>query len=339
MDLKDYKGVWTFAEQHDGELLGVSIELLGEGRKLADALGVELSAVLIGSGMDELAKTLVEHGADNVYVADDPILAQYQNDSYSKVIKEAIDKYKPEIVLVGATHEGRELAPSVAAMLETGLTADCTALAINDDGNLVQTRPAFGGNLMAEILTAKHRPQMATVRPGVMDKAKKNADNKGNIVKLDADVKPEDIRTKIVEQVREVAGKISLTDADVIVAGGLGLGSADGFKLLQELADEFTNGTIAASRACVDAGWIDHSYQVGQTGVTVKPQIYFACGISGMIQHVSGMKGSKYIVAINKNPEADIFDIADYGIVGDLYEVVPAIIEEVKKAKAAAAEE
>ncbi|MGI6216784.1 MAG: electron transfer flavoprotein subunit alpha/FixB family protein [Coriobacteriales bacterium] len=335
-DFSNYSGVMTYAEQRDGELLGVALELLGEGRRLADELGVELSTLLIGHNVEGLAQTLIEHGADRVYLADDPVFEQYRNDPYAKVFYETIEDFLPEIVLVGATHNGRDLAPSVAAMLETGLTADCTALSINDDHNLVQTRPAFGGNLMAEILTANHRPQMATVRPGVMDKAKADPDHKGEVVKLNVNVSPDEIRAKIISQSRDVASKVALTDADVIVAGGMGLGSADGFELLQKLADEFSNSTIAASRACVDAGWIDHSYQVGQTGATVKPNIYFACGISGMIQHVSGMKESKRIVAINNNPEADIFDIADYGIVGDLYEVIPVLIDEIEKQKAAA---
>ena len=334
MELTDYKGVWTYAEQRDGELLGVAIELLGEGRKLADELGVELSAVLIGSGVEPLAATLIEHGADKVYVADDPRLEHYLNDPYAKIFREAVDAYKPEIVLIGATHDGRDLAPSVAAMLETGLTADCTILEIDAEKNLAQTRPAFGGNLMATIKTAKHRPQMATVRPGVMEKARRDESHAGEVVKLPVELTDADFRARIVEQVRELSDEIALTDAKVVVAGGAGLGSAEGFKLLQRLADEFADSTVAASRACVDNGWIGHDKQVGQTGATVKPQIYFACGISGMIQHVSGMKGSKLIVAINKNPDAAIFDIADYGIVGDLYEVVPAIIDELEKAKA-----
>ena len=338
MELSDYKGIWTYAEQHDGKLQGVAIELLGEGRKLADELGVELCSVLLGSNVESLADELIAHGADKVYVADDPKLDKYTSDAYARVITDAVNEYKPEIVLMGATHDGRDLAPTVAAMLETGLTADCTKLAINDDKNLVQTRPAFGGNLMAEILCAKHRPQMATVRPGVMDKAKLDAGHKGEVIKLAVNVTEDEMRIKVLDQVREVAGKVALTDASVIVSGGLGMGGADGFKMLQELADEFSNSTIGCSRAAVDAGWLDHSYQVGQTGVTVKPDIYFACGISGMIQHVAGMKGSKLIVAINKNPEADIFDIADYGIVGDVYKVVPALISEIKAAKAAAAE-
>ena len=337
MEISNYKGVWVYAEQRDGKLLNVAIELLGEGRKLADELGVGLSAVVIGSGIAPLADELVAHGADTVYVADDPRLEKYRNDPFAKILYEAIKVKKPEIVLIGATHDGRDLAPSVAAMLETGLTADCTALDIDEERNLVQTRPAFGGNLMAQIKTAKHRPQMATVRPGVMEKAVAEEGRTGNVLMLPIVLNEEDFRARIIEQARDLAGEIALTDAKVVVAGGAGLGNAEGFKLLQELADEFSNSTVAASRACVDNGWIDHSKQVGQTGATVKPDIYFACGISGMIQHVSGMKGSKQIVAINKNPDAAIFDVADYGIVGDLYEVIPAMIEEIRKVKAAQA--
>ena len=330
MELTDYKGVWIYAEQRDGDLLGVAIELLGEGRRLADELGVDLSAVLIGSGIEGLADTLIALGADRVFVADDPRLARYLNDPYAKILHEAIVANRPEIVLIGATHDGRDLAPSVAAMLETGLTADCTVLSIDDERNLVQTRPAFGGNLMAQIKTAKHRPQMATVRPGVMEKAVADDAHTGEVVKLNVELTDADFRARIIEQVRDLSAEIALTDAKVIVAGGAGLGGAEGFELLQRLADCFSNSTVAASRACVDNGWIDHSRQVGQTGATVKPDLYFACGISGMIQHVSGMKGSKTIVAINKNPDAAIFDVADFGIVGDLYDVIPALIDELQ---------
>lgn len=339
MDIHDYKGVWTFAEQNDGELLPVAIELLGEGRKLADKLGVELCSVLMGEGVEPLAKDLIQHGADKVYLADDPRLKYYTSDAYAKVFKDAVDTYKPEVLLIGATHNGRDFAPCLAAMLETGLTADCTQLDIDENGNLVQTRPAFGGNLMARILCAERRPQMSTVRPGVMEKAKRDESHEGEVVRLDVALSDEDMRIKVIEQVRGAASKISLSEAGVVVSGGMGLGGPEGFKMLQELADEFSNSVVAASRAAVDAGWVGRERQVGQTGTTVKPQVYIACGISGMIQHVAGMKDSKLIIAINKNPEAPIFEVADYGIVGDVNKVVPALIEQVRAEKAKQAAE
>ena len=236
---------------------------------------------------------------------------------------------KPESVLIGATNIGRDLAPRIASRLNTGLTADCTKLEIDpEDGKIKQTRPAFGGNIMATIICPDARPQMSTVRPGVMDKAVRNDDNKGNIVPLKYDIKESDIRTKIIEIVKHAVEKVSLTDANIIVSGGLGLQNADGFKLIEELADKL-GGVVGSSRAAVDAGWIDKSHQVGQTGTTVKPNLYIACGISGAIQHLAGMKESSIIVAINKDPDAPIFSVADYGIVGDLYKVIPEIISEI----------
>ncbi|WP_411679375.1 FAD-binding protein [Clostridium thailandense] len=331
VDLSAYKGVWVFAEQREGKIMSVSIELLGEGKKLAKEIGTELCAVLCGNNVAGLANELFAYGADKVYVADHPELEKYRTDSYTKVIFEAISTYKPEIVLLGATHIGRDLGPCLAVKCNTGLTADCTKLEIDpEDKKIKQTRPAFGGNLMATIVCPNNRPQMSTVRPGVMDKAVYEEGRIGELIKLDVEFKAGDIRTKVLEIVKKSGEMVSLTDAEIIVAGGMGLGKAEGFELLKSLADKL-GGTIAASRACVDAGWIDHSYQVGQTGTTVKPKIYFACGISGAIQHLAGMQSSDYIVAINKNESAPIFEVADYGIVGDLYEVIPAIIEELKK--------
>jgi len=330
-DLSQYHGVWVFAEQRAGELMGVSIELLGEGRKLADAIGTELCAILCGHNAEALAKELIGYGAEKVYLADAPELENYTTDAYSKVIYNAVRKYMPEIVLYGATHIGRDLAPCIAAKCNTGLTADCTQLEIDPvDKKILQTRPAFGGNLMATIACPNHRPQMSTVRPGVMDKAAFDAGRTGEIIAVDAAFAEGELRAKVIEVVRDLEKKVSLTDAEVIVAGGMGLGSAEGFELLQKLADRL-GGTVAASRACVDAGWIDHSYQIGQTGTTVKPKIYFACGISGAIQHIAGMQNSGCIVAINKNDAAPIFEIADYGIVGDLYKVIPAILDALDK--------
>lgn len=331
VDLSAYKGVWVFAEQREGKIMPVVIELLGEGKKLAKEIGTELCAVLCGHNVGELTKELISYGADKVYIADDKELESYRTDAYTKVIFEAITTYKPEIVMLGATHIGRDLGPCLAVKCGTGLTADCTRLEIDpEDKKIKQTRPAFGGNLMATIVCPNHRPQMSTVRPGVMDKASYDENHKGEVVELKVDFKENDIRTKVLEIVKTTGEIVSLTDAEIIVSGGLGLGKAEGFELLKELADKL-GGTVAASRACVDAGWIEHSYQIGQTGTTVKPRIYFACGISGAIQHLSGMQDSDYIIAINKNESAPIFECADYGIVGDLYQVIPAIMEELDK--------
>lgn len=332
-DINQYKNIWVYAEQRQGELTPVVIELLGEGRKLADVRGVKLNAILLGHNVDHLAKELITYGAETVYLADDKLLENYTTDGYTKVIVDAVNDIKPEIVLVGATHIGRDLAPRVASRLNTGLTADCTKLEIDEeDGKIKQTRPAFGGNIMATIICPDSRPQMSTVRPGVMDKAIKNENAQGEIVKLDIKLSQSDIRTQVVEIVKEVGEKVSLTDANVIVSGGLGLQNAEGFKLIEELASKL-GGVVGSSRAAVDAGWIERAHQVGQTGVTVKPNLYIACGISGAIQHLAGMKDSDIIVAINKNPEAPIFKIADYGIVGDLYKVIPEIIAEIDSAK------
>ena len=326
-DISAYHGVWVFAEQRGGKLMPVVIELLGEGRKLAQQIGTELCAVLLGENVADLARECIGYGADKVYVADAPELKDYTTDAYTKVIYEAIQQYKPEIVLCGATHIGRDLGPCLSVKCETGLTADCTKLEIDPvDHKIMQTRPAFGGNLMATIVCPEHRPQMSTVRPGVMEKAAFDPDRTGEIVTLKPVFADGDLRVKVLEIVKNLENAVSLTDAKVIVAGGMGLGSKEGFDLLAKLADRL-GGVVAASRACVDAGWAPHSWQVGQTGTTVKPAIYIACGISGAIQHVAGMKDSGYIVAINKNPSAAIFELADYGIVGDLYDVIPAILD------------
>ena len=328
-DINQYKDIWVFAEQRQGKITPVVIELLGEGRKLADTKGITLNAILLGKDVNGLAEELIAYGAETVYVADDPLLENFTTDGYTKVIVDAVNEIKPEIVLIGATNIGRDLAPRIASRLNTGLTADCTKLEIDpEDGKIKQTRPAFGGNIMATIICPDARPQMSTVRPGVMDKAVRNDDNKGNIVPLKYDIKESDIRTKIIEIVKHAVEKVSLTDADIIVSGGLGLQNADGFKLIEELADKL-GGVVGSSRAAVDAGWIDKSHQVGQTGTTVKPNLYIACGISGAIQHLAGMKESSIIVAINKDPDAPIFSVADYGIVGDLYKVIPEIISEI----------
>ncbi|MCS4455024.1 electron transfer flavoprotein subunit alpha [Clostridium botulinum] len=330
-DISKYKGVWVYAEQRQGELTPVVIELLGEGKKLANEIGTDLSAILLGDNVGSLAEELIKYGANKVYVADDKKLENYTTDAYTTVISNAIDQYKPESVLFGATHIGRDLAPRIAARVDTGLTADCTKLEIDPEAkNVKQTRPAFGGNLMATIVCKNHRPQMSTVRPGVMEKAKYNEDNKGEIIDIKVALSEDEIRTKVLEIIKSSKKQVSLVDADFIVSGGKGLGNPDGFKLLKELAD-LLGGVVGSSRAAVDIGWIEHSHQVGQTGTTVKPVIYIACGISGAIQHVAGMSNSDIIIAINKDENAPIFEIADYGIVGDLYEIVPILIEEVKK--------
>ncbi len=327
VDIASYHGVWVFAEQREGKLMQVAIELLGEGRKLADSIGTELCAILCGYQVEGLAADLIAYGADKVYLAQALELEHYTTDPYTKVIYDAIHTYRPEIVLLGATHIGRDLGPCLAVKCDTGLTADCTKLEIDPtDKKIMQTRPAFGGNLMATIVCPAHRPQMSTVRPGVMEKAVYDAGRSGQTIALEVELGKEDMRVKILDIVKALGETVSLTDAKIIVAGGMGLGKPEGFDLLRQLADKL-GGTVASSRACVDAGWIDHSYQVGQTGTTVKPQIYFACGISGAIQHIAGMQGAEHIVAINKNEAAPIFEIADHGIVGDLYQVIPAIID------------
>lgn len=326
-DIKQYKDIWVFAEQRQGKITPVVIELLGEGRKLADVKGVGLHAILLGKDIEPLSKELIAYGAEKVYIADDNLLKDFRTDAYTKVIVDAINDIKPEIVLIGATNIGRDLAPRIASRLNTGLTADCTKLEIDEeDGKIKQTRPAFGGNIMATIICPDVRPQMSTVRPGVMDKAQRDDSRKGEVVPLKYDLKESDIRTKILEIVKSVNEKVSLTDANIIVSGGLGLKTPDGFKLIEQLANKL-GGVVGSSRAAVDAGWIDRSHQVGQTGVTVKPNLYVACGISGAIQHLAGMKESDLIVAINKDPDAPIFKVADYGIVGDLYKVIPEVID------------
>lgn len=325
-DLAAYKGVWVFAEQRQGEIMPVAIELLGEGRKLADEIGVELSAVLLGDKVEGIAKDLTTYGADKVYLADAPLLETFTTDGYALVITDMINEYKPEVVLFGATHIGRDLAPRVAAKVGTGLTADCTKLEIDpEDKKLLQTRPAFGGNIMATIICPDHRPQMSTVRPGVMVKAVKDDSKVGEIIKVDVKLSREEIRTNVLKVVKEKKSSVNIQEAEFIISGGRGVGSQEGFQLLDKLAQKL-NGVVGASRAAVDLGWLDHDYQVGQTGKTVRPQIYIACGISGAIQHLAGMQEADFIIAINKNADAPIFKIADYGIVGDLHEVVPQLI-------------
>lgn len=332
IDKSLYKGVWVFAEQRNSKLANVGFELLGEGRKLADALGEPLVAILLGHKMEGEAKRLIAQGADQVFVADAPELEHFLEDSYSQVIVDLVQKERPNIILMGATAIGRSLAPKVAACLGTGLTADCTGLEVDvAEKNLLQTRPAFGGNLMATILCPNHRPQMATVRPKVFKPIEADMSRKGAISKLDLSGTKWNIRAKILEIVNEVGHSVNLEEANIIVSGGRGLGDPKNFDLVRELAGVL-GGAVGSSRAAVDAGWIPYAHQVGQTGKTVGPKVYFACGIRGAIQHLAGMQSSDIIVAINKDPDAPIFKIATFGIVGDVLEILPMLTKEFKKA-------
>lgn len=332
-DLDAYKGVWVFAEQRDGHLAEVSLELLGEGRKLADTLGQELCAVLIGRDVAPLAKELIAYGADSVFLADHAELGGFIEDGYTQVMTDLIREHHPNIVLLGATAIGRSLAPRVAARVKTGLTADCTGLAIDPETrNLQQTRPAFGGNLMATILCPNHRPQMATVRHRVFRPLERDDARSGQIVQVDLSTTAFDLRTKILEVIAQQDGhRVNLQEANIIVSGGRGLGDPKNFKLIEDLA-QVLGGAVGASRAAVDAGWVAYPHQVGQTGKTVGPKVYFACGIHGAVQHLAGMQSSDLIIAINKNPDAPIFKVATFGLVGDVLEILPALTEEFRKA-------
>ncbi|USG64193.1 electron transfer flavoprotein subunit alpha/FixB family protein [Brevibacillus ruminantium] len=327
MSLDAYKGVWVFLEHRDGQIVPVSLELLGAGRKLADKRGVPLAGILIGEQVSGLCETAFHFGADQVYLYDDPIFCDYRTESYMRAVIHCVEKHKPEIILYGATSTGKDLASAVATDLETGLTADTTMLDVDQETGLLEaSRPAFGGNIMATILCKKHRPQMATVRPKVMKALPPVPSRSGEIIKETLPLQEIDIRTKVLKIVREAQTKVRLDEADIIVAGGKGLGSKEGFQLLHRFA-EVIGATVGASRDAVEAGWIDHAHQVGQTGVTVTPKLYFAIGISGAIQHLVGMQNSGLIIAINKDPQAPIFQSCHYGIVGDAFEIVPMLIE------------
>jgi len=330
INLNDYNGVWVIGEQREGKINPVTIELIGEGRKLADQLGKELAVVIAGYEVEKEVKELLHYSVDKVYYINDPLLKDFTTDGYAISIANLIERKKPEVVLVGATSIGRDIAPRIAGKVGTGLTADCTKLEIDStDNKLLQTRPAFGGNLMATIVCPKNRPQMSTVRPGVMAKAVRNESETG-ILEVVTPLTEKMIRTRLVEILPQEKKSVNLTDARIIVSGGRGLKRAEGFELIKELADKL-GAEIGASRAAVDSGWIEHSHQVGQTGTTVRPELYIACGISGAIQHLAGMSDSKYIVAINKDAKAPIFSICDYGIVGDLYEIIPEMIESLNR--------
>lgn len=331
INLNDYNGVWVIGEQREGKINPVTIELIGEGRKLADQLGKELSVVIAGYEVDKEVKELLHYSVDKAYYINDPLLKDFTTDGYAISIADLIEVKKPEVVLVGATSIGRDIAPRIAGKIGTGLTADCTKLEIDlTDNKLLQTRPAFGGNLMATIVCPKNRPQMSTVRPGVMAKAIRTESENGVLEVVNSGLTEKMIRTRLVEMLPQEKKAINLTDARIIVSAGRGLKRAEGFELIKELADKL-GAEIGASRAAVDSGWIEHSHQVGQTGTTVRPELYIACGISGAIQHLAGMSDSKYIVAINKDSKAPIFNICDYGIVGDLYEILPEMIESLNR--------
>ncbi|MCK5451229.1 MAG: FAD-binding protein [Candidatus Omnitrophica bacterium] len=331
VDLSLYKDVWVFAEQKKGKVQSVVFELLGKGRELADKLGVNLCAVLLGDKTDEACTELISRGADKVYVVESPKLAAFQDEPYTKALTELVTKYKPEIVLCGATTIGRSLISRVAVTLRVGLTADCTGLDIDDKEKiLLQTRPAFGGNIMATIISPDNRPQMATVRHKVMRESDSDLKRKGEIIK---ETFPDEIyssRSKLIDIVEEIEETVNLTEADIIVSGGRGVGSKENFSVIKDLALSL-NAAVGASRSAVDADWIPYSHQVGQTGKTVCPKVYIACGISGQIQHLIGMRSSDVIVAVNKDPEAPIFGVATYGIVDDLFKVVPLLTERFKQ--------
>ncbi len=329
-DLSSYRGVWVVGEQKEARVQNVTYELLGAGRSLADQRGVELAAVLIGKGVEPEAAGLIQRGADKVYLVESDSLADFLDEPYSRILARLIRDVRPEIVLTGATAIGRSLIPRVAAELKTGLTADCTGLAIDEKrGLLLQTRPAFGGNIMATIICENYRPQMATVRHKVMKEAVADPSRSGEVVRIE--VEPDDLlsRSRVLKTVKEEGITVNIADADIIVSGGRGMKGPENYALLHQLAD-VVGGAVAASRAAVDAGWIPYSHQVGQTGKTVQPKVYIACGISGAIQHLVGMQSSDIIIAINKDPDAPIFQVATYGIVGDLFEVIPALIKKIK---------
>jgi electron transfer flavoprotein alpha subunit len=329
-DLGAYRGVWFWVEQFEGQAGSISWEMAGKGRELADQLGTTLTACVLGHNVEAVAQEAIAYGADRVFLVDDPTLARYRTDPYAVVLVDLVERYKPEIVIMGASSRGRDLAGSAATRLVTGLTADCTALDIDPETRLLrQTRPAFGGNIMATILCPEHRPQMATVRHRVFEVPAKGESREGQIVRENALMVEGDIATKVVDFLVS-EGDVNLADARIIVSGGRGVKGPEGFRPIEELA-QVLGGAVGASRAAVDAGWIPYMHQVGQTGRTVRPDLYIACGISGAIQHLAGMRTAKVIVAINRDPEAPIFDVAHYGIVGDLFEVVPALTEAFRK--------
>lgn len=333
MEKTDFKDVYVFIEQRDGAIQNVALELLGKARELADALGEKVVAILVGHNFTDQAKTCIAHGADRVVVADAPELAVYTTEPYAQAINQIIEENKPSIVLFGATTIGRDLGPRLSARVGTGLTADCTGLDISPERDLMMTRPAFGGNLMATIVCRDHRPQMSTVRPGVMRMNSRDDSRTGDVENVTINFNPAKFRVKVLETVKETKNMVDISEAKVLVSGGRGVGNAEGFGKLRDLADTL-GGEVSASRAMVDAGVIGHERQVGQTGKTVRPDLYVACGISGAIQHLAGMEESEFIIAINKDKFAPIFSIADLGIVGDVHKIVPMLTERLKNHQA-----
>ncbi len=333
MDLQEFKNVWVFMEHDDGKPKNVGLELINESKKMAQACGYEVWAVAIGSGMDEVIKESMEFGADKVLVVEDERYKHYNTDAYSYVLEELIDKHKPSVIMIGATINGRDLGPKVACQKHTGLTADCTELEMDENGLVTWIRPALGGNLMGHINCPNTRPQMGTVRPAVFKKAERQEGRTVEIIREEIHVPDDKIRMQTVEVFRnKPTDKVKIEEANIVVSGGRGMTKGENFKLLEDLADAM-GGVVAGSRKAVDAGWIDVDNQVGQTGKTVSPDIYVAVGISGAIQHQVGMNGADIIIAINNDKDAPIFDIATYGIVGDLFEVVPALTEAMKNYK------
>jgi len=335
--LAEYRGVWVFIEQTDGEVAKVSWELLGTGAELAKKLGVELCAIVVGHNVEPLCAEAFAYGAQKAYLLDAPVYRDYRTQPYNSAICHLIEKYKPEIILMGATGMGRDLAGAVATVVKTGLTADCTGLSIDDKRNLMQTRPAFGGNIMATIMCDKFRPQMSTVRPHVMAMPEMNPCHKGVIVRENFAPEEESILTKVLEVIsdKDSKNKIDIAGAEFIVSGGRGMMNKENFHILREFADEI-GAVVGASRSAVDAGWMPHDRQVGQTGKTVRPKVYIACGISGAIQHMVGMQDSEVIIAINRDKDAPIFQIATYGIVGDLFQIIPALTRRIREMRQAA---
>ena len=338
-ELKMSKDVYVIAEQRDGKVQKVSVELIGEATKLAKDLGEQVVAVLVGSNVSDKAESLIQYGADKVIVVEDPMLEKYATEPYAKAITAVIKEFEPEIVLYGASSIGRDLAPRVSARVHTGLTADCTKLdigtieAMPDTKLLLMTRPAFGGNIMATIVCKNHRPQMATVRPGVMSALAKDTTRKGEVVSFKVDFTPADMNVEIIEEVKENKKAVDITEAKILVSGGRGIGSPEFLSTLKEAADVL-GGEVSASRPVVDGGWIGKEHQVGQTGKTVRPDLYLACGISGAIQHVAGMENSELVISINKDDGAAIFNVSDLGVVGDVKVILPKLIEAIKKVKA-----
>lgn len=332
--MSESKNVWVYVEVVRGRVRSVSLELLGQGRKMADELGEKLVAVVLGDQMEQYAELAVSYGADQALVVNHPLLKDYSTDGYAKAMCALIKKYQPSVLLIGATNNGRDLGPRISCRMKTGLTADCTELGIDLETRLVKwTRPAFGGNLMATILCPDTKPQIGTVRPGVFKKPEPKEAWQGVIVPETVELTDEEIRTKLLEVIMgQGDSEVNLEEAEIIVAGGRGVGNAENFRVLQELADVL-GAQIGASRAAVDSGWISALHQVGQTGKTVGPKIYIACGISGAIQHLAGMSSSDVIIAVNKDPEAPIFGAADYGIVGDLFEVIPELTRQIRQMK------